>query len=635
MFDFVKNRRLIVGAIVVLLAIPFAFFGIDSYFRGGDAVDQVASVAGTDISGREYNEALRQRQEQLRQAMRGEVDAEMLNSPEVRQAVLDQLVNERVIYASALKSGVTVTPAELHTVISEIPAFRENGGTGEFSRALYESVLRSQGMSEQAFEALLRKDLIMNRARQSVATTAFLPASVADRLYRLRAQEREVSQLVLAPQQFAARVTIEPDAVQAYYEGNPAQFEVAEKVRVEYAILSLAGVQQQVQVTPEQIREYYEERRAQFEKPEERRASHILITVPPDATPEQKTQAREKAEKVLAAAKQAPKDFAELAKENSEDPGSAMEGGDLGFFPRGRMVRSFDDAVFGMQVGEIAGPVESQFGFHIIRLESIQPAEGPKFETVQAEVGEELRKAQAGRRFAEAAETFSNLVYEQPDSLQPAVEALGLEAQTTGWITRAGGADNPLLNNEKFLKALFSDDALKHARNTEAVEIAPNMLVSARVVEHEPAKSRPFEEVRAEIVSRLTHEKAVELAKQEGEALLARLEKGEPAGGSWSAPQMVTRERRSGLHPEGAQAVFSADTSKLPAYTGLAVPDGRYVVYRISRVVNVETVDAEARKALGRQLEQAVGVESDAARLSSLKQRADVKVNPKAIETPS
>jgi peptidyl-prolyl cis-trans isomerase D len=480
MFDFVKNRRLIVGAIVVLLAIPFAFFGIDSYFRGGDAVDQVASVAGTDISGREYNEALRQRQEQLRQAMRGEVDAEMLNSPEVRQAVLDQLVNERVIYASALKSGVTVTPAELHTVISEIPAFRENGGTGEFSRALYESVLRSQGMSEQAFEALLRKDLIMNRARQSVATTAFLPASVADRLYRLRAQEREVSQLVLAPQQFAARVTIEPDAVQAYYEANPAQFEVAEKVRVEYAILSLAGVQQQVQVTPEQIREYYEERRAQFEKPEERRASHILITVPPDATPEQKTQAREKAEKVLAAAKQAPKDFAELAKENSEDPGSAMEGGDLGFFPRGRMVRSFDDAVFGMQVGEIAGPVESQFGFHIIRLEFIQPAEGPKFETVQGEVGEELRKAQAGRRFAEAAETFSNLVYEQPDSLQPAVEALGLEAQTTGWITRAGGADNPLLNNEKFLKALFSDDALKHARNTEAVEIAPNMLVSAR-----------------------------------------------------------------------------------------------------------------------------------------------------------
>ncbi|NWG72984.1 MAG: peptidylprolyl isomerase, partial [Parvularculaceae bacterium] len=360
-----------------------------------------------------------------------------------------------------------------------LPAFRENGGSGEFSRALYESALRSQGMSEPMFEALLRRDLIMNRARQSVATTAFLPTAVMDRLYRLRAQEREVSQLVLTPQQFASRVTVEPDAVQAYYAANPTQFEVPEKVRVQYAILSLAGVEQRVQLTPEQIREYYEERRAQFEKPEERRARHILIAVPADATAQQKAQAREKADKLLAAARQSPKGFADLAEKNSEDPGSAVEGGDLGFFPRGRMVKAFDDAVFGMQVGEIAGPIETQYGFHVIKLEAIQAAAGPKFEAVEAEVAEELRKAQASRRFAEAAETFSNLVYEQPDSLQPAAEALGLELQTSGWMTRAGGADNPLLDNDKFLKALFSDDTLKHERNTEAVEIAPNMLVAA------------------------------------------------------------------------------------------------------------------------------------------------------------
>ncbi len=635
MFDFVKNRRLVVGGIVALICIPFAFFGIDFYFRGGDAVDQVASVAGTNISGREYNEALRQRQEQLRQVMRGQVDPAMLDSPEVRNAVLDQLVNARVMYAAALKSGITVTAAELHTVISEIPAFRENGGTGNFSRALYESALRSQGMSEQAFEASLRKDLIMNRARQSVATTAFVPTSVMDRLYRLRAQERQVSQLVLAPQQFTAKVRIEPDAVKAYYEANQAQFQIPEKVRVQYTILSLERVQRQVQVTPDQIKQYYEERRAQFEKPEERRASHILVTLPAGATPEQKTQAREKADRLLADAKRSPKGFAELAKKSSEDPGSAMEGGDLGFFSRGKMVKPFDDAVFGMQVGEITGPVESQFGFHIIKLDAIKPAEGPKFEAVEAEVAEELRKAEAGRRFAEAAESFSNLVYEQPDSLQPAVDALGLELQTSGWVTRAGGADNPLLNNDKFLQALFSDDALKHERNTEAVEIAPNMLVSARVVEHEPATSRSFENVRAEIVSRLTNDKAVELAKQEGEALLAQLKRGESTGDAWSAPQMVTRERRGGLHPEGAQAVFSVETSKLPAYAGLAAPDGRYVIYRISRVADVEMVDAEARKALARQLEQVAGVESDAARLSSLKQRTDVKVNPKAIEKSS
>ena len=492
----------------------------------------------------------------------------MLDSPEVRRAVLDQLVDERVVYAAALKAGLTVTDAELQGIIAEIPAFREDGGTGKFSAALYQSALRNQGMSERMFEAMLRKDLILNRARQSVASTAFVPASVMERLYHLRAQEREVSQQVLSPEQFIGKVQIAPDAVKAYYDANQDQFKLPEKVRVQYAILSLEGIQHKVTLTPDQLEKYYEERRAQFEKPEERRASHILITVPAGATPEQKAKAREKAEALIAQAKKSPQAFAELAKKSSEDPGSAAEGGDLGFFPRGKMVKPFDDAVFGMKVGDIAGPVETQFGFHVIKLADIKAAEGPKLETVKAQVEEELRKAEAGKRFAEAAETFSNLVYEQPDSLKPAAEALGLELQTTGWITRQGGADNPLLNNEKFLRALFSDDALKQERNTEAVEIAPNMLVSARVIEHQAATLRPFEDVRAEIVSRLTHDKAVELAKQEGEALLAQLQKGEADGRAWSAPQMVTRERRAGLHPDGCAGRVQRRRHQAPGFRG-------------------------------------------------------------------
>jgi peptidyl-prolyl cis-trans isomerase D len=567
--------------------------------------------------------------------MRGQVDPALLDSPDVRRAVLDQLVDERVMYAAALKAGLTVTDAELQGVIAEIPAFREGGGSGKFSPALYQSALRAQGMSERMFEAMLRKDLILSRAQQSVATTAFVPAAVMERVYRLRAQEREVSQQVLSPEQFTGKVQIAPDAVKAYYDGNQDQFKLPEKVRVQYAILSLDGIQRQVKLTPDQLEKYYEERRAQFEKPEERRASHILITVPGSATAEQKAKAREKAEALIAQAKKSPQAFAELAKKSSEDPGSAMEGGDLGFFPRGKMVKQFDDAVFGMKVGDIVGPVETQFGFHVIKLDAIKPAEGPKLEAVKGQVEEELRKAEAGKRFAEAAETFSNLVYEQPDSLKPAVDDLKLELQTSGWISRQGGADNPLLNNDKFLRALFSDDALKQERNTEAVEIAPNMLVSARVIEHQPATLRPFEEVRAEIVARLTHDKTVELAKQEGEALLAQLQKGESDGRAWSPPQMVTRERRSGLHPEAAQAVFSADVSKLPAYVGLSTPDGRYLIYRVSRIVDVATVDAEARKMLARQLEQVLGMEAETARLNGLKQRTNVEINQKAIEKSS
>ena len=337
--------------------------------------------------------------------------------------MLDQLVDERVMYAAALKAGLTVTDAELQGVIAEIPAFREDGGTGKFSPALYQSALRGQGMTERMFEAMLRKDLILSRARQSVATTAFVPASVMDRLYRLRAQEREVSQLVLSPEQFAGKVKIEPEAVKAYYDGQSGPVQLPEKVRVQYVILSLDGVQRQVQVTPEQIKKYYEERRAQFEKPEERRASHILITLPAGATPGAEGQGAREGRGSARAGEEIP---AGLRRAGEEE----LRGPRLGHGRRRprllrRAARWSSRSTMrssACKVGDIAGPVETQFGFHVIKLDAIKPAEGPKLESVKAQVEEELRKAEAGKRFAEAAETFSNLVYEQPDSLKPAVD---------------------------------------------------------------------------------------------------------------------------------------------------------------------------------------------------------------------
>jgi len=634
MFDFVKSRRIVTGIILGLLAIPFAFFGIDFYFRGGDPSDQVAKVAGTRITGREYSEALRQRQDSLRQSMRGQVDQALLDSPQLRQAVLDQLVDERIVYAAALKAGVTVTDADLQTVIAGIPAFRENGGTGKFSRDLYVAALRGQGMSEAGFESLLRKDLILSRARGSTAGTSFMPTTVLDRLYKLRQQQREVSQAVFAPAQFTAQVKLEPNAAQAFYDAHKDQFRLPEKVRVEYVVLSLDGIQRQVEVTPDEIKQYYEEHKAQFGTPEERRASHILIAAPASATPEQRAKAKAKAEGLLADVKKSPQAFADLAKKNSEDPGSGAEGGDLGFSPRGRMVKPFDDALFGMKVGDIVGPVETQYGYHIIKLTAIKGGEGPKFETVKPKIEEEVRKAKAGRRFAEAAESFSNIVYEQPDSLKPAIDQFKLEPQKSGWITRQGG-DAPLLNNEKFLRSLFSDEVLKNKRNSEAIEIAPNMLIAARVVEHEPAAQRPFADVQAEIVRQLTQEKAIVLAKQDGEAKLAQLRKGEASQLTWSPGVTVTREKPGGLHPEALQAVFALDTAKLPGYQGQQAPDGRYVIYRVGKVTNVETVDAEARKGFTQQVDQISGMEAAAASLANQKKKADVQINRQAVEKSS
>jgi peptidyl-prolyl cis-trans isomerase D len=634
MFNLVRNSRIVVGIILGLLAIPFAFFGVDFYFRGGDSIDRVAEVGGAPITVREFTEALQQQQEQIRQELQGRADPALLDSPELREGVLNQLVDERVAYAAAIKRGITVSSAELQAVIAATPNFRENNGEGAFSRKLYEAALRSQGMSEPMYEELLRRNLILGRLSGTLPGTGFVPAAVVERLYRIGQQEREVSQVVLAPAQFAARAKVEQSEAQAFYDASKAKFTLPEQARVEYLILTLEGIQKQVRVSPEEVKQYFEERRSQFETPEERRARHILITTPPNAGAEQKAKAKARAAELLAQAQKAPKDFAELAKKSSEDPGSAAEGGDLGFFTRGRMVKAFDDAVFGMKQGEIAGPIETQYGYHIILLEEIKTSAGPRFETVAKEVEAELTGAQANKRFAEEAESFSNLVYEQPDSLQPAAEQFKLELQKSGWITREG-ADTPLLNNEKFLRALFTDDVIKDRRNTEAVEVAPNMLVSARVIEHEPPKQRPFADVQAQIVSHLAQEKAAKLAREEGEARLAKLKQGGAVATDWSPPQIVARERRAGLHAEAVQAVFGADTGKLPAYVGVAAPDGRYVIYRVSKVIEATAIDEQMRTGLARQIERTTAQEVASATLQSWRKAADVKINKKAIEKSS
>lgn len=630
MFDFIqKHKRLLQIVLAVLIVPPFALFGVDYYFRGTDPADQVASVAGTRISQQEFSQALRQRQDQLRQMMGNNVDQAMLESPEVRRMVIEQLVNERLMYGAALKSGMTVPLGELQSVIDGIAEFRDENG--KFSPARYKELLRAQGMSQTAFEATLRRDLIVGRNRDSFAATAFLPNTVVDRLYRLRQQQREVSQYVLDPTHLIGKVKVTPEEAKTYYESHKAQFEIPEKVKAEYVLLTMDGVQKQVSVTPKELEDYYKARADQLGKPEERRASHILVAVPATATPELKAKAKEKVEGLLAEAKKSPKAFAELARKNSEDPGSAAEGGSLGFFARGRMVKPFEDAVFGAKPGDIVGPVETQFGYHVIRLDEIKPPEGPKFEAIKAQLEEELRKSKAGRAFAQDADDFNNLIYDQPDTLQPVVEKFKLPKQTSGWITREH-AEPPLLVNEKLQRALFSDAVLNRKQNTEAVEVAPNILIAARVIEHEKAKQRPLEEVQGQIMQVLIQQKAAELAQKEGQALLEKLRKGDEAGVTWSAAQIVSREKRAGLHPEAAQAVFRADAAKLPAYVGVEANGGRYVLYRVSKVIESDTVDAEQRKGLVKQLTPIAGQETLSARMSSLKQRGDVKVDAKKLE---
>ncbi len=629
MFDFVTNRRYLVRLILGAIMLPFAFFGVDYYFRGTDSADQVAKVAGSRISMPEYTQALRRHQEQLRRMMKGEVDQATLDSPEVRRLVLDQIIDERLSYGAALKSGLVVTDEELRMLIGDMAPFKD--AAGKFSAAQYDEVLKAQGLSKTGFEQAMRKDHTMAAARALYAQAAYTPDVVTERLYKLRLQARETSQATITPDQFRAQATVEASEVQAYYDAHKAELQTPERVRAEYVLLSLEGVQKQLTVTPEEIHQYFSEHESQFKAAEERKASHILVAVPAGAAAEVKAKAREKALGLLQQARAAPGGFGELAKKNSEDPGSAADGGDLGYFPRGRMAKPFDEAVFGLKAGEIAGPVETQFGFHVIKLDAVRGAEAPKFDELKGKIEEELRHSKAGRRFAEAAESFNNLVFEQPDSLKPAADSLKLSVQQSGWLTRKGG-DLPLLNQEKLLKSLFGDEAIKRKHNTEAIEVSPNVLLAARVVEHQPSIQRALAEVQGEIREKLVRDKTVALAKKEGEATLAQLRKGNAVSLAWSTASNLTRESSAAMLPEAREAVFRIDTTKVPAYAGITTLDGRYLLYRVSKVIEAEKVDVAERKKLGRQLSELESRELMSAWLASLRSRAEVKIDAQKLD---
>lgn len=634
MYDFVnKYKKWLLIAVLILIVPPFALFGIDSYFRNVDAGGALAKFGDQRISSLEYSQALRQAQDRMREMMQGNVDPSMLNSPEVRESVLNDLIEQRVTLAHAFGSGMTVSDAELQKIIVGIEAFRDE--TGKFSAERYRQLLRGQGMTPVAFENQIRTSIVLEQVRSTYSGSGFVPDSVVERLLRIREQEREVSQVVFSPADYLRKVKISAEDVDKFYQENKNDFLIPERVTLEFLVLAQDALDRLVQVSEDEITRYYQENIERFQSPEERSASHILIAVAAEASAEEKQKAKALADDIFGQVKTSPASFGELARRHSNDPGSAERGGDLGAFTRGMMVKEFDDAVFSMKPGELAGPVQTQYGYHIIRLDEVKPVKTTPLAEVRAQIVEEIRKPKSGKAFAEAADTFNNTVYEQFDSLQPAAEALKLTVQKSDWVSRAGGNANPLFNNEKLLEAIFSEQVLKNKHNTEAIEVQPNTLVSARVIEYRPPETLPFDEVREDVRQHLTAQKAVEMAEAEGRAALEKLRKGEAVKLAWTPPRSVTLQSRQGLHPEGAQAVFGANVEKLPAYAAVGADQGRYVLYRISKVKDVTAVDPEQEKALGRQLAQMAGEEQFRAYVASLRERAEVKVDRTKLDTGS
>ncbi len=628
MFDSIRNNKKIVQIFLALIALPFAFFGIDSYVRDSGAGSDLASVGDTKITIPQFEQAWRERQDQMRQALGANFKAEMMNTPEVKLAVLDSLIDQRLLLLEAEKSRLQTSDDVLREVISKIPSLQENG---QFSLARYESALRAQGMSQPQFEARLRQDLTLQQLIGAVGDAAFVSQTQVDAMLRMQSEERQFSEFRIAPEQFADKVRIETAAVQKFYEDNKTQFEVPEQVKAEYLVLSLDTILGQVTLADGEVKAWYDSHKDRYEQAEERRASHILIMSDAD---NDKTKARAKAEEVLKEVQKSPAKFAELAKKHSQDPGSAEKGGDLGFFSRGMMVKAFDDSVFKQKEGEISGLVQSEFGYHIIKVTGIKAGKLRSIEEVRPEIEAELKRQAASRKFAEAAEVFTNMVYEQSDSLQPVAEKFKLKVQQSSWLPKKPDAKvlatlGPLAN-EKILAALFAEDAVKNRRNTEAVEIAPNTLLAARVLEHVPAASKPFDTVKADIEKLLKSRDEAALARSSGEARLAELKKGSEDKLAWSPVKSASRMQVGKLRPEAIQALFKADVQKLPAYVG-AGDDGSYMLYKIVKVSHPEKIDQNARQGMQREYGALVAQEELAAYLAGLRLRYKININTTAL----
>ena len=616
MFDFVQKYRRVMQIVLGLIAITFATWGIESYTRFAGGRDAVAKVNGSEISQREFDEQLRQQQEGMRRMFGGQVDPAAFDNPEMRRAVLDQMVNERVVATETAKRNLWFDDKRLSATILSIPEFQVGG---KFSEQRFEDVARSQNppLSGRQFAERIRQSMSLQQIPGAIAESAIVPHALVGRLAAIEAEQREVSQVQIPAKQYLAQVKIDPAQVKQYYDSHQADFRTPERVRAEYVVLSADNLAKQEPVSDDEIKQAYEARASSFRVEEQRRASHILVKT------------KDEAEKILAELKKNPSAFGELAKKQSQDPGSAEKGGDLDWFGRGMMVKPFEDAVFGMKQGELR-IAQSEFGFHVIKLTGVQPGKARPYEDVKKELAAELAKQKGQKKYAEAADQFGNMVYEQSESLKPVAEKHKLAIQTTGWITRSARQELGALDNPKLLAALFSQDAIANKRNTDAIEVAPNTLVAARVIAHEPEAQRKFDEVKDEISDILRRQEAFKLAEKDGNAKLAELQKGDNVGLTWSAPKLVSRRDAQGLPGDVLRKVVAADVAKLPAYLGMPVGDAGYLLLRISKVVEGKPApDDKQREA---RVASTVGGAEFEAYLASLKGRADISINSASLE---
>jgi len=616
--------------IIGLLIIPFAVWGINYYFEGGGPMD-AAVVGNGKITVQEFQRAYQQQRQRMQAMLGNNMDPSLLEGPRLKQDVLRQLIDERILDETARGQGFRIGDQQLHDAILGLPVFQQSGG---FDKAMYERLLRNQGFTATAFEESLRQSLATQQLRDGVVDSTLITAAEQDQIIALLKQQRELQYLVLPLEKYVAQSTVDEAAIRDYFEANKNRFVNAEQAQLQFVELKLAQIADGIMLSDADLKASYEEQIAKYGQPEERQASHILVKLAPDAGESDIEKARAKAQQMAESIRSSAKNFEQLLTEVKADGSGQVEGGDLGTIGKGM----FDDpalenALFALkEPGDISEVVRMPAGFHVIRLDAIIPAQTKPFEEVRDAVAKELRQQQAETRFYEITQNLANLAYEHPDSLELPAKNLGTTIQESAWFSRKGGEG--ITANPKVIDSAFSEDVLKRGLNSEPIELEHGHVVVIRIKAHRDATPRSLEEAHGEIEKLLRENKAREALAKDLETMKTRATQGahlqtlaSEFGGKFTDTGLVGRDAPSVDRAllDVAFRLPQPESGKV-ALGSTALANGDQALVEVMRVVpgQKDALSADERKALARELAQQTGSKQFGGLLDSV--RARIKV---------
>ena len=608
--------KTIIGIIVALMA----FTGIEAIFQAsGNNKQDVAKVNGEEITQTELSQAVDMQRRQLMQQLGKDFDASLLDEKLLREAALKGLIDRKLLLQGAADSKFGFSEAALDQTILLTPEFQVDG---KFSPERFDQVIRQLGYSRMQFRQMLTQEMLIGQVRAGIAGSGFVTDAEVLAFARLEKQTRDFATVNIKADPAAVKLT--DDEVKAYYDQHAKEFMTPDQVVIDYLELKKSSFFDQVTVKDEELQAAYQKETANLA--EQRRAAHILIEVNDKVT---EAQAKAKIEEIQARLAKGEK-FEALAKEFSQDPGSANNGGDLGFAGPGVYDPDFETALYALNQDQVSAPVRSSFGWHLIKLLGVEAPQVPSFASLKDKLTRELKTQQVEQRFVEATKQLEDAAFEASDLAQPASD-LKLTVHTSAPFGREGGEG--VAANRAVLTAAFSPEVLDEGANSTAIELDPETIIVLRAKEHLKPTQLPLESVSAAIRTQMSKERAIAAAKTHADELIASLRDGKTPlnqpidGQAWKVTEAATRNAEA-IEPAVLQALFRMPkpaAKDKPTFTTVTLADGSLVIVRLNGVNEAAAPTDEEKAQYRRFLASRVGQQDFAAYRKQLETKADIK----------